>query len=131
MSEIENYCYGYLRSQRYEIHEEHEQFVRPETLAEMQQYETIEFYSRERILELSRNGLITDELKKRIVEMLRLRKDHPEGSNQECMYMDMIRELIGKLDLEDFRTLSIGRIVNYELERWWNHTAQDSDIENV
>lgn len=89
MSEFENYRYDYLRSRRYEVHQEHERFIRPETLVEMQQYESLEFYSRERILELSRNGLIKDELKKLIEEMLQLRKEHPEGSNQECMCMDI------------------------------------------
>src|SRR5437016_3102168 len=72
----------------------------------MREY-VIEFYSRERIRELSEKGLIHQEFKRRIDELLRLRRDHPEGSNQECMCMDMITELISKLDLEDFRTLKI------------------------
>lgn len=111
MSEIDNHRYDYLRSKRYEVQKEQEQFIRPETLAEMQQYESIEFYSRERILELSHRSLIKDELKKRIAEMLRLRNEHPAGSNPECICMDMIKELISKLDLEDFRTLKMERLV--------------------
>jgi len=111
MSEIDDHRHDYLRSKRYEVHEEHAQFIRPETLAEMQQYESIEFYSRERIRELSRRGLIKDELKKRIAEMLQLRNEHPEGSNPECICMDLIKELISKLDLEDFRELNIEGLV--------------------
>ena len=107
----DDYRYDFLRRKRYVVHEEHEQFIRPETLAEMRDYEMIELYSRERIRELSEKGLIHSELKKRIDELLRSRLEHPEGSNQECMCMDMITELISKLDLEDFRTLKIERII--------------------
>jgi len=109
---IDDYRYDYLRRKRYVVHEEHEQFIRPETLVEMREYETIEFYSRERIRELSDKGLIQQELQRRIDELLGLRREHPEGSNQECMCMDLITELIGKLDLEDFRTLRIERIID-------------------
>ncbi len=104
--------YDYPRRKRYVVHEENEQFIRPETLAEMRDYETIELYSRERVRELSQQGLIHQELKNRIDGLLRLRREHPEGSNQERICMDMITELIGKLDLEDFRTLKIERIVD-------------------
>ena len=109
---INDYRYYYLRRKRYVVHEEDEQFIRPETLSEMCQYEVIEFYSRERIRELSQKDLIHQELKRRIDELLRLRREHAEGSNQECICMDMITELISKLDLEDFRTLKIERIVD-------------------
>ena len=112
MSEIDANRYDYLRRKRYVVHEEHEQFIRPETLADMREYEVIEFYSRERIRELSRKGLIREELKRRINELLRLRHEHAEGSNEECICMDMITELISKLDLEDFRTLKIERIID-------------------
>ena len=112
MNEVETHRYDYLRSKRYVIHEEHEQFIRPETLTEMREYEVIEFYSRERIRELSQKGLIHQELKRRIDEILRLRQEHPEGSNPECICMDMITELISKLDLEDFRTLRIERNID-------------------
>ena len=109
---INDYRYDYLRRKRYVVHEEDEQFIRPETLAEMCQYEVIEFHSRERIRELSQKGLIHQELKRRIDELLRLRREHAEGSNQECICMDMITELIRKLDLEDFRTLRIEGIID-------------------
>lgn len=112
MNEIDENRYDYLRRKRYVVHEEHEQFIRPETLAEMREYEVIEFYSRERIRELSDKGLIQEELKRRIDELPRLRQEHPEGSNQECICMDMITELIGKLDLSDFRTLKIERVID-------------------
>lgn len=112
MNNTETHHYDYLSRKRYVIHEEHEQFIRPETLAEMREYEVIEFYSRERIRELSQKGLIHQELRRRIDELLRLRREHAEGSNQECICMDMITELISKLDLENFRTLKIERIVD-------------------
>ena len=112
MTESETYRYDHLRRKRYVVHEEHEQFIRPETLAEMREYEVIEFYSRERIRELSQKGLIPQELKRRIDELLRLRREYPEGSNAECICMDMVTELISKLDLEDFRTLKIERIID-------------------
>jgi len=112
MNGIDDNRYDYLHRKRYVVHEEHEQFIRPETLAEMREYEVIEFYNRERIRELSQQGLINRELKQRIEELLRLRQEHPEGSNQECICMDMITELISKLDLADFRTLKIERIID-------------------
>ena len=112
MNETETHRYDYLRRRRYLVHEEHEQFIRPETLVEMREYEAVEFYSRERIRELSQKGLIKDELKARIEDLARLRREHPEGSNPECICMDMITELISKLDLADFRTLKIERIID-------------------
>ena len=112
MNEMDANRYDYLRRKRYVVHEEHEQFIRPETLAEMREHQAIEFYSRERIRELSSKGLIHQELKRRIDELFRLRREHPKGSNQECICMDMITELISKLDLEDFRTLKIERIID-------------------
>ena len=114
MNEIDAHADDYLRRKRYVIHEEHEQFISPETLAEMREYEVIEFYNRERIRELSQKGLIHQELKRRIDELLSLREEHAEGSNQECICMDMITELISKLDLEDFRTLKIEKIIDEE-----------------
>lgn len=107
----DDHRYDQLRQKRYTIHQDNEQFVRPETLAEMHEHQVMEFYSHERIRELSQKGLIHEELNRRIDELLRLREKHAEGTNQECMCMDMITELIGKLDLEDFRTLKIERIV--------------------
>ena len=109
---MDDYRYECLRRRRYVVHEENDQFIRPETLKEMRQYETMEFYSRERIRELSQKGLIHEKLKRCIDELHRLRREHAEGSNQECICMDMITELISKLDLEDFRTLRIERIVD-------------------
>ncbi len=111
MTELDLHRYDYLRSRRYLVHEEHEPSIRAETLAEMRQYETPEFYSRERVLDLSSKRLIHQELKARIDDLTRLRREHPEGSNPECICMDMITELISKLDLEDFRKLRIERIV--------------------
>jgi hypothetical protein len=112
MNKDDPHAYDYLRRRRYVIHEEHERLIRPETLAEMREYEVIEFYSRERILELSQNGLIHHELKARFNDLAKLRRQYPEGSNPECICMDMITELIGKLDLADFRTLKIERIID-------------------
>ena len=112
MNETETRRYDYLRRKRYVIHEEHEQFIRRETVAEMHEYEVLEFYSRERIRELSEKDLIHHELKARIDDLLRLRREHPEGSNAECICMDMVTELISKLDLEDFRILKIERIID-------------------
>ena len=82
----------------------------------MRQYEAIEFYSRERIRELSQKGLIQEELKRRLDELLRLRQERAEGSNQECICMDIITELVSKLDLEDFRTMKIERILDDRFE---------------
>ena len=112
MTELDQHRYDYLRSKRYLVHEEHERSIRAETLAEMRQYEAVEFYSRERVCDLSSTGLIHQELKARIDDLIRLRREHPEGSNPECICMDMITELISKLDLLDFRTLRIERIVD-------------------
>ena len=111
MKSIETHRYDYLRRKRYVVHDEHQQFIRPETLTEMREYEVMEFYGRERIRELSQKDMIRQELKRHIEDLLRLRREHPEGSNQECICMDMITELISKLDLQDFRTLKIERII--------------------
>lgn len=112
MNEIDANRYDYLRRKRYVVHEEHEQFIRPETLAEMHEYEAVEFYSHERIRELSQKSLIRHELKARIEDLAKLRTEHPEGSNAECICTDMITELLSKLDLADFRTVEIERIID-------------------
>ena len=114
MTELDLHRYDFLRSKRYLVYEEHERLMRAETLAEMRQYEVVEFYRRERVRDLSSKGLIHHELKARIDDLTRLRREHPEGSNPECICMDMITELISKLDLEDFRRLRIERIVDDE-----------------
>ena len=111
MTELDLHRYDYLRSRRYLVHQEHQQFIRAETLVEMSQYEVVELYSRERVRDLSSKGLIHQELKTRIDDLTRLRREHPDGSNAECICMDMITELTSKLDLEDFRKLRIERIV--------------------
>jgi hypothetical protein len=92
MNEIDTHAYDFLRRRRYVVHEEQEQFIRPETLVEMSEYEAVEFYSRERIPELSQKGLIKDELKARIKDLLKLRREHQEGLNAECICMDMITD---------------------------------------
>ena len=112
MNELDLHRYDFLRSKRYLVHEEHERSIRAETLAEMREYEALEFYSCERVRDLSSKGLIHQELKARIDDLNGLRREHPEGSNPECICMDMITELIRKLDLEDFRKLRIERIVD-------------------
>src|SRR2546428_1414139 len=112
MKEIDTHAYDFLRRKRFVVHEEHEQFIRPETLAEMREYEVIEFYSRERIRELSQKGLIHQELKRRINELLRLRREHAEGSNQERMCIAKITEVNSRLDLDAIRTMKIERIVD-------------------
>jgi hypothetical protein len=112
MTELDLHRYDYLRSRRYLVHQEHEQFICAETLAEMREYEVIAFYTRERVCELSSKDLIHQELKTRIDDLTRLQQEHPEGSNAECICMDMITELISKLDLLDFRKLRIERIVD-------------------
>ena len=38
----------------------------------------------------------------------------PEGSNEECIAMDMFTEFLGKLDLEDFREMPIENLLNNE-----------------
>lgn len=112
MNEIEPHRYDYLRRTFYVVHEEHERLIAPETLAKMREFEAVEFYSRERVRELSQKGLIKDEIKARINDLARLRREHPEGSNAECICNDMLTELLSKLDLADFRTLNIERIAD-------------------
>jgi hypothetical protein len=112
MNKVDTHAYDYLRKKSYVVHEEHERFIRPETLAEMRVFAAVEFYSRERICELSQNRMIHHELKARFDDLSSLRRQHPEGSNAECICIDMITELIGKLDLKDFRTLRIERIID-------------------
>ena len=58
------------------------------------------------------DGSLHTELRKLFGDLVALRREHPDGSNEECMCMDAIAELIGKLDLDDFRTLRIERIVD-------------------
>jgi hypothetical protein len=111
MSDINDLRYDYLNRKRYIVHDEHFPPLSPETLKEVSHYEAIEYYSREKILQLSKSGLLQAELKKHIDDLPRLRAKFPKGSNEECICMDFITELISKLDLEDFRKLRIERLV--------------------
>lgn len=64
------------------------------------------------MLEISKKGLIQEEINKLINMMLEIRNEEPEGSNKECMYMDQINEFIGKLDMVDFRKLKIEKLID-------------------
>ncbi len=111
MSEIDHWKYDFLRRKRYIVHDEHRPYLSEQTLKEISQYEPVEFYSREKILELSKKGLLQAELNKHIKSFLEARRKSPEGSNEECICMDFITELISKLDLNDFRSIRIERLL--------------------
>ena len=107
MSHFDDLKYDFLQRKRYVIHDEHRSRLSDQTLKEIEHHEPIEFYPREKIIELSKNGAIQSELNRHIESLLELRKKHPDGSNEECICMDFITELISKLDLEDFRKLKV------------------------
>lgn len=56
-------------------------------------------------------------LQRKIAANRTCRADSPEGSNQECMAMDMLTEFLSKLDLNDFRKVRIEMLLDKETAR--------------
>ncbi len=111
MDEYENDRYYYLRRRKFILHDEHAESVSSSTLDEMSKYQTIELYPRKRIVEISRSDRVYDELRTKIQELLDLRAQQPEGSNAECICMDVITEFLSKLDEVDFRKIPLERLL--------------------
>jgi hypothetical protein len=104
--------YEFLNRTKYILHDEHRDQVSEATLKEMSAYIPFELFSRETIVNMSSNDSIQNKLDSLIREFLELQRKYPEGSNQECMAMDSITELLSKLDLEDFRKLNIQGLIS-------------------
>lgn len=104
--------YEYLNRMRITIHNDQQVHISKKTLKEISEYADFEFYTKEKMLEISEKGLIQEEINKLINMMLKIRKEEPEGSNKECLCMDQINEFIGKLDMVDFRKLKIEKLID-------------------
>ncbi|NQU65473.1 MAG: hypothetical protein HQ517_14485 [SAR324 cluster bacterium] len=110
-SDIQRFKYEYLNRVRITLHADQQSQLSKTTLDEIHKFIDFEFYSQEKMKLISGEGRIQDELNRLIQRLLEIRRDQPDGSNQECMCMDQITEFIGKLDLEDFRKIRIDRLI--------------------
>ena len=104
--------YDFLDRTVITIHQEQEREVSRAALEELKQYAHIQFYDREKMVKISSEGRIQAELNKLVKSILIERASHPDGSNTECIAMDMFTEFLSKLDLEDFRHVRIERLVD-------------------
>ncbi len=103
--------YEYSDRMKITIHNEQQAHISEQTLKEISEYADFEFYTKEKMREISEKGFIQEEVNRIINTLLEIRKKEPEGSNRECMCMDQLNEFIGKLDMEDFRKLKIERLI--------------------
>jgi len=110
-SEISRFKYEFLNRVRITLHADQRFQISKKTLDEIEEFVDFEFYNQERMREISSEGLVQTELDRVIQLLLRIRKDHPDGSNQECMCMNQITEFMSNLDMEDFRKLKIERLL--------------------
>lgn len=96
------------------VHDEQRCELSEAALTELEQFQVFEFYSQEKMLRISQAKGVQEEIDNLVSSVLAERKKSPEGSNQECMAMDMLTEFISKLDLDDFRKLKIERLIDDE-----------------
>ncbi len=102
--------YGFLDRTVITIHQDQESLVSGQALDELKQFAHFQFYDREKMMAISKEGRVQEELNKRVKSILAERVSDPNGSNTECIAMDMFTEFISKLDLEDFRRIPIERL---------------------
>ena len=55
---------------------------------------------------------VQNEIDRLVQNVIAERNKCPEGSNQECMAMDMLTEFLSKLDLDDFRKVRIEMLLD-------------------
>lgn len=104
--------YDFLDRTAITIHQEQETQVSRAAFEELRQFAHVQFYDREKMMTISREGRIQSELNTLVKSILTERASHPEGSNTECIAMDMFTEFLSKLDLEDFRHVRIEGLVD-------------------
>jgi hypothetical protein len=104
--------YEFLGRTLITIHQQQESQVSRQALDELKQFEHFQFYDRQKMMAISREGRVQDEINKLVKSILAERGSHSDGSNTECIAMDMFTEFLSKLDLEDFRQLKIERLLH-------------------
>lgn len=109
--------YDYLNRKTIVVRDEQRSELSEAALTELEQFQVFEFYSQEKMLRISQAKGVQEEIDKLVAPVLAERKKSPEGSNQECMAMDMLTEFISKLDLDDFRKLKIERLIADENQK--------------
>jgi hypothetical protein len=102
--------YDYLKRKTLIVHDEQRHELSKEALAELDRFHRFEFYTAEKMRQISRADGVQKEIDKLVSSILAEREACPEGSNQECAAMDMLTEFVSKLDLEDFRKLRIEKL---------------------
>jgi len=109
-SELSRFKYEFLNRVQITLHADQRWQLSERTLNEIDASVNFEFYNQGRMRQISSDGLIQAELNRLIKQLLEIRKDHPDGSNQECMCMNQITEFLFTLNVKDFRyidTLSL------------------------
>jgi hypothetical protein len=104
--------YEFLDRTLITIHQQQESQVSRQALDELKPFAQLQFYDREKMMAISRAGRVQEEINKLVKSILAERGAHPDGSNTECIAMDMFTEFLSKLDLEDFRQLGIERLLH-------------------
>jgi hypothetical protein len=103
--------YWYLDRKRFTVHADQQAFIPAEALSEMEGFEMIEFYPMAKMRDISNRDGIREELDKLVNQVLTERAKAPEGSNTECIAVDMLTEFLNKLDQIDFRKIPIEKLI--------------------
>ena len=104
--------YEFLDRKVFTIHKDQEFELSANTLQELSRFESFQAYSRDKMLRITKEGRVREQIVKLVKEILEERRSQPDGSNTECMAMDLFTEFLSKLDLEDFRKVKIERLID-------------------
>lgn len=109
--------YEYLDRKTIVIHDEQQRCISESAILELDRFQRFEFYDRQKMLQISLTDGVQKEIQRLVQSVLAERDKSPEGSNQECMAMDMLTEFLSKLDLNDFRKVRIEMLLDKETAR--------------
>ena len=109
--------YEYLDRKTIVIHDEQQQCISESAMLELDRFQRFEFYDRQKMLQISLADGVQKEIQRLVQSVLAERNKSPEGSNLECMAMDMLTEFLSKLDLNDFRKVRIEMLLDKETAR--------------
>lgn len=120
------YRYGYLKAKKYIIHDEQTLLLDDSLLQGMKPFAPLEFYDRERMIEISGNDAAQDEINRLIKDLLEYRREsYPKDSNREAMCMEQLTEFLSKLDTTDFRKINIEGLLTAPAEKTLEEKNQD------
>lgn len=123
-SKKHSHRYVQLEVTNYTVHDMQRPYIDEELLESMEEFASIEMYPKEKILTISENNEIQDELNRLIKDLLEYRKQEKNGNNEAMCQSDIV-DFLSKLDVLDFRTLNIEKLLTVSPEKTPEEKATD------